>query len=46
MLACLRRNETRLRELGFDVERMMQLSDEPLWARKILLDFVQQYAAR
>ncbi|MCL2899419.1 glutamine amidotransferase [Brenneria tiliae] len=46
MLACLRRNEARLRELGFDVERMMQLTDEPVWARKILLDFVQRYAAR
>ncbi|MDX5629181.1 MULTISPECIES: glutamine amidotransferase [unclassified Brenneria] len=46
MRACLRRNEVRLRQLGFDYEQMMQLSDEPRWARKILLDFIQQYATR
>lgn len=45
MHACVRRNEARLRELGFDVERMMQPADEPRWARKILLDFVQRHIA-
>ncbi|MEC5318181.1 glutamine amidotransferase [Brenneria populi subsp. brevivirga] len=47
MRACLRRNEARLRQLGVDYERMLQqLTDEPRWARKILLDFIQRYVAR
>ncbi|MEC5343535.1 glutamine amidotransferase [Brenneria populi] len=45
MSACLRRNEDRMRQLGFDVDRMMaQLTEEPRWARRILLDFIQRYA--
>ncbi|MEH2920998.1 glutamine amidotransferase [Samsonia erythrinae] len=46
MQACLRHNETALRQGGWDVDRMMDIAQEPLWARKILLDFVQRYAAK
>lgn len=47
MRACLQRNEVRLREQGVDYEQMLQqLTDEPRWARKILLNFIQRYAIR
>ncbi|PWC10247.1 glutamine amidotransferase [Brenneria roseae subsp. americana] len=46
MLACLKHNEAALRQGGWDVDQMMQLSDEPVWARKLLLDFVQRHAVQ
>ncbi|CAG75904.1 putative glutamine amidotransferase [Pectobacterium atrosepticum SCRI1043] len=46
MLTCLRHTETALRQGGWDVDRMMDIQQEPVWARKILLDFVQRYAAK
>ncbi|MEH0835316.1 glutamine amidotransferase [Pectobacterium cacticida] len=46
MCACLRHNATALRQDGYDVEQMMTIPQEPVWARKILLDFVQRYAAK
>lgn len=33
-----------LRAAGHDVDRLLQLGEEPLWARRILLNFVQRYA--
>lgn len=46
MLTCLRHNEATMRQDGWDVDRMMDITQEPVWARKILLDFVQRYAAK
>lgn len=46
MLACLKHNEAALRQGGWDVDQMMQLSDEPVWARKLLLDFVRRHAVQ
>nr|WED69229.1 hypothetical protein PJ912_03885 [Pectobacterium colocasium] len=46
MLTCLRHNETALRQGGWDVDWMMDIPQEPVWARKILLDFVQRNAAK
>lgn len=46
MLACLKYNEAALRRNGWDVDRLMQLPEEPVWARQLLLDFVRRYVER
>ncbi|MEA9389819.1 glutamine amidotransferase [Acerihabitans sp. TG2] len=44
MLACISRNETALKRLGRDVDEMRQLGEKPIWARRLLLDFVNRFA--
>ncbi|MBJ7221330.1 MULTISPECIES: glutamine amidotransferase [unclassified Brenneria] len=46
MQACLRYNDAALRQAGYDVGRLMDIAQEPVWSRRILLDFVQRYGAR
>lgn len=44
MLACIERNESTLKRLGRDIDLMRQLREEPIWARRLLLDFVNRFA--
>jgi len=44
MLACIGRNESALQQLGRDIDEMRQLGEEPIWARRLLLDFVNRFA--
>ncbi len=42
MTQCVRNSATALRAAGHDVDRLLQLEQEALWARRLLLDFVAQ----
>ncbi|MFT8210746.1 MAG: hypothetical protein ACMZI0_09570 [Symbiopectobacterium sp.] len=45
MTQCVRNSANALRVAGHDVDRLLQFEQEPLWARRILLDFVAQIDA-
>ncbi|MBG6245481.1 GMP synthase [Candidatus Symbiopectobacterium sp. 'North America'] len=42
MTQCVRNSANALRAAGHDVDRLLQLEREPLWACRLLLDFVAQ----
>lgn len=42
MTQCVRNSANALRAAGHDVDRLLQRGQEPLWARRLLLDFVAQ----
>lgn len=44
MRSCLLNSASTLRAAGYDLDQLLQLDEEPLWARRILLNFVQRYA--
>lgn len=44
MRSCLLNNAPALRAAGYDLQQLLQWDEEPLWARRILLNFVQRYA--
>ncbi len=45
MTQCVRNSANALQAAGHDVDRLLQLEQEPLWARRILLDFVAQISS-